>query len=292
VSTGYWLLDRPNPNCPQRGDGQFWGYRTMLHEPSVIVVHTTESLADLDGPDSGAENVATWFATSTTAASYHTLIDSDSTVRCLPAGLDGTVAHTAFHAAEVNSWTLGLSFAMRADSWPTMPDWWYSRALNRAVNEAALWCARWDIPPVRTTLAAAQGGARGFLAHADVHPADRSDPGAGFPWDIFLRLVGAQLELDSATVTPTPQPPSGEENDTMPTHLLRLPSGAVIAAFATGLVRTIGGAEFKLFTDKAVPMLNVADPNEATQLTWQAHPMALDVRRIADTCAPAPRIVA
>lgn len=289
MSTGYWLLDRPNPAAPERGDGRYWGYSTMNYEPSVIVLHTTESLADLDGPDSGAENVATWFATNNVAASYHTLVDSDSTVRCLPAGLDGTVAHTAFHAAGVNSWTLGLSFAMNASAWPTVPNWWYSQALNRAVNEAAAWCARWNIPPVRTTLAAAQGGARGFLAHADVHPNDRSDPGAGFPWPTFLRLVGAQLELDGATVTP---PTSGEEDDTMPTHLLRLPSGAVVAAFASGVVRTIGGAEFKLFTDKQVPMLSVTDANEANQLTWQAHPMALDVRRIADLCTPAPRIVA
>jgi hypothetical protein len=288
MTTGYYLLDSPNPNAPERGDGRYWGYASMNEQPRAIVLHTTESLADLDGPDSGAENVARWFTTTTVdrAASYHTLVDSDSTVRCLPAGLDGSVAHTAFHAYGYNSKTLGLSMAMRADSWPTVPQMWASKTLNRAVNEAALWCARWGIPAARITLAELDAGSKGILAHADTSPTDRSDPGAGFPWDRFIALVGAQLELDGAT-----EPPDTEDI-TMPTHLLRLPSAAVVAAFASGTVRTIGGAEYAFFMDAKVPLLNVTDANEANQLTWQAHPFAIDVRRLADASIPTPAPIA
>jgi hypothetical protein len=287
VTTGYYLLDNPNPNAPGRGDGQYWGYASMNSAPRCVVMHTAESVADVVGDDLGAENVARYFTTTTAdrAASYHTVVDSDSTVRCLPAGLDETTAHTAFHAYGVNSWCLGLSLAMRADSWPTVPQAWASKILNRAVNEAAAWCARWGIPAARITFTEAQAGGKGFMAHADTSPTDRSDPGAGFPWDLFLRLVAAQLDLGGSSVDPTPK------DDPMPTHLLRLPSGAVIAAFASGALRTIGGAEFNHFTAAKVPMLTVTDANEASQLTWQAHPFAIDVRRIADATMPAPAAV-
>jgi hypothetical protein len=203
MTTGYHLIDNPNPNAPERGDGRYWGWPTMSETPRAIVLHTTESLADIDGPDSGAENVARWFATNTTAASYHTLVDSDTTVRCLPAGLDGTTVHTAFHAYGQNSRTLGLSLAMRADSWSTVPQAWASKIINRAVNEAAAWCAQWGIPAVRITLAELDAGSKGILAHADTSPTDRSDPGAGFPWGMFLRLVAAQLDLGGATIDPS-----------------------------------------------------------------------------------------
>ena len=44
--TGYYLLDHPNPNCPDRGDGRYWGYAEMAQPPIWITVHTTESFAD------------------------------------------------------------------------------------------------------------------------------------------------------------------------------------------------------------------------------------------------------
>lgn len=51
----YYLLDHPNPSCPDRGDGRYWGYAEMQAQPYLITVHTTESFADLIAPDTGAE---------------------------------------------------------------------------------------------------------------------------------------------------------------------------------------------------------------------------------------------
>jgi len=92
MTSEYYLLSHPNSNCPDRGDGRYWGYAVMQGQPFLISVHTTESFADQLGEDTGAEAVAAYFTRTAEPASYHTIVDSDSTVRCLPAGLDGTTA--------------------------------------------------------------------------------------------------------------------------------------------------------------------------------------------------------
>ena len=198
--TGYYLLDHPNPACPERGDGQYHGYAAMQGQPWLITVHTAESFADEIGEDMGAENVAAYFTRSTTAASYHTLVDSDSKVPCLPAGLDGTTPHTAFHCYQRNSGNLGISFAMRAVEWATVSDDWASRALELAAGEVAEWCRRWDIPVRRVTREQADAGMSGITGHGILQPEDRSDPGAAtvfepslFPWDEFFELVLERL---------------------------------------------------------------------------------------------------
>lgn len=221
MTTGYYLIDHKNPNAARFGG--FWGYATMLQIPRVIVVHTTESLADLNGPDSGAENVANWFATNNPPpegrGSYHTLVDSDTTVRCLPAGLDGTTPHTAFHAAGCNSFALGLSMAVQAHTWPELPALWVVRVLNAAAAEAAQWCRRWGIPPVLITRTEADNGAKGIIGHGMWDPGSRSDPGAGFAWTDFLNRVR------SGRVNP-PSQPSNEED--LMLYAFRLPGDQTI----------------------------------------------------------------
>jgi len=198
--TGYYLLDTPNPACPDRGDGQYHGYMEMQAQPYLIAVHTTESFADELGDDMGAENVAAYFSRSTTAASYHTIVDSDSTVRCLPAGLDGTTVHTAFHCYGRNTGNLGVSFAMRAAEWETVSEAWKTAALTRAADEVALWCRRWDIPARLVDRDQADAGVSGITGHGILQPEDRTDPGAAtvfapslFPWDRFLAMVNERL---------------------------------------------------------------------------------------------------
>lgn len=198
----YHALDHPNPNALRKGYAGFWGYPTMNYDPDVVVVHTTESLADMDGPDTGAENVANWFQTNDVFALYHTLVDGDSTVRVVPAGLDGTTVHTAFHAAGYNSHTLGCSMALQAASWPHLPSDYRDRILDRAAAEVALWCRRWNIPPIARTKAEVDAGARGITGHGILDPGYRSDPGAGFPWDDFITRVNRALGNTTQPLTP------------------------------------------------------------------------------------------
>jgi hypothetical protein len=206
VSTGYYALDHPNPAAIRKGYPGFWGYTSMNYQPRVVVMHTTESFADLNGPDSGAENVANWFQTNDTFALYHTLVDGDSTVRVVPAGLDGTICHTAFHAAGYNSFTLGCSMAIQAAAWPTLPADYSHRLLHRAAAEVALWCKRWNIPPIPKTKAQVDAGESGISGHGILDPGYRSDPGAGFPWADFVIRVKAAMDS-------TPLPPGDPSDD-------------------------------------------------------------------------------
>ena len=239
--TGYYLLDNPNPNCPDRGDGRYWGYAELQGQPFVVSVHTTESFADELGEDSGAEAVAGYFTRSTTAASYHTLVDSDSTVRCLPAGLDGTVPHTAFHCYARNTGNLGISFAMRASEWATVSERWATAALSRAADEVALWCRRWDIPARMVDRAQVDAGMSGITGHGILQE-DRTDPGASrtfvpslFPWDRFLGMVNERLGGVA------PSQPEGEEFELRACEM------------NDGQILLVDGMEYKVLTEAGRP---------------------------------------
>lgn len=219
----YYLLDHPNPNAPDNGDGRYWGRATMEETPRVIVAHTTEGWADIIVPDMGAENVAQWFSTNDVEASYQTLVDSDSTVRCLPAGLDGTIPHKAWHCYGYNYCSLGISFATRAEQWSTLPAAWIEAALNRAADEVAAWCRRWSIPAERITKTEVDAGRSGITSHGALNPGDRTDPGADFPWITFLAKVQALLDPTPPQPPPNPTPKS---EDAMTAH--RMNDGQIV----------------------------------------------------------------
>lgn len=198
--TGYYLLDNPNPGAVANPDGTYWGRQVMAAPPIWITVHTAESFADLIGADLGAENVAAYFTRSTEPASYHTLVDSDSEVPCLPSGLDDHPVHVAYHCAGRNTGNLGISFACRSSEWPTMPADYRRRMLANGADVVARWMRAHDIPLTLVTLAAVEAGVPGITGHGIVQPEDRSDPGLAtvfqpslFPWDEFLELVIERL---------------------------------------------------------------------------------------------------
>lgn len=257
----YYLLEHPNPNCPDRGDGKYWGYQVMPVPPFLISVHTTESFADRLGEDTGAEAVAAYFTRTAEPASYHTIVDSDSTVRCLPAGLDGTICHTAFHCWNRNTANLGISFAMRATEWPTVDQAWATKALNRAADEVALWCRRWDIPARLVGVGEADAGVAGITGHGILQE-DRTDPGASrafdpslFPWDRFIGMVLERLH-------------GGEDKDKdMPALLCNI-DGSIYGCFADGIWRMLGGAEYTHWSAKGVDQVAYTKDEWATLRGW------------------------
>ena len=180
-----WTAD--NPHAPVRANGRrFWGYPQRQDTIRCIGVHTAETAPF----GTSAEAVARWLRDAASApASYHRIVDSDSTVLLLP---DEAVA---FHIRSFNSGSLGLSFATRARLWGQHPAW-DEQALRRGAEVAAAWCRTYDIPVRWLTRQAALSGQRGFVRHSTMDPQRRTDPGAGFPAARFFDLIEQHMEDD------------------------------------------------------------------------------------------------
>jgi hypothetical protein len=91
-----------------------------------------------------------------------------------------------------NRWSLGLSFACKAEQWPSLPESWVTGAITQGATEAramADWVQETTgivVPAERITKAQYNAGRPGFISHAELDPGRRSDPGTRFPWGRFL----------------------------------------------------------------------------------------------------------
>lgn len=161
----------------------------------IIGVHTAESHADTDGPDSGAENTAGFIRRRSGYGSYHYLVDSDSIINLVE--LDCVAYHMATHG--LNEHTIGISAAVQAHEWETYSDDY----VNEVIHNMAVAAARSarhikkrtgiTVPAKRISLSQALNGEPGFLAHGDADPDRRTDPGPRFDWNLFLNLYAALM---------------------------------------------------------------------------------------------------
>lgn len=188
MSTGYYLLDHPNPNAPNRGDGRYWGYRSRNGALRVVVLHTPETGLDLDPPDTSAEAVARYFAHTDRPASAHENVDSDSHVPLLPDD------HVAFHVRSYNTHTWGIEISSRHDQWDEVPDWWLDATLDRSAQRVARVCRDHGIPARFIDRRQVDAGEAGITYHSELDPGRRSDPGAGFPLERLIHLIRQHLD--------------------------------------------------------------------------------------------------
>lgn len=152
----------------------------------LICIHSMESP---EKPGT-ALAVAKWFAgSSAPMASAHLCVDSIDTIECVRqqdiafaapgANGDGYHVELAGRAAQSEAeWTDALSLA----------------TLKRAASAIALVCQAYEIPIVWLTVDQVKDGkTRGICGHHDVTLAFKksthTDPGAGFPKQMFLGLV-------------------------------------------------------------------------------------------------------
>lgn len=159
----------------------------------LIVIHTMESQ---EKPDT-AESVAAWFCDPKRApqSSAHYCVDSNSAVQIVD---DQDIA---WGAPGANNDGLHIELAGTASQ--SAKDWAdaYSLAeLNQAAKVAAAWCKKYSIPAVHLSVAqVADGKTKGIIGHVDATKAfpkmggNHTDPGANFPWAVFIAKVAALL---------------------------------------------------------------------------------------------------
>jgi hypothetical protein len=149
-------------------------------------------------------------------ASYHKLVDDTEVITYLP---DEPASWAMLSG---NHRSLQLCFTGFA-AW-TREQWLaHDSMLRRGAAEVRVWCAVHGIPPVKLTPAQVGADASGICGHWDWTLGKRdgthSDPGPGFPWDVFLglimdRAVGPQRGRDKmidlpATAEVAPDRPPG-----------------------------------------------------------------------------------
>lgn len=161
----------------------------------LIVVHTAENAPDWVDHDLGAEGVARFIQERTTYGSYHLLVDSDSIVDLVPLDQQAYGDGTGSNPVAVH-----VSAATQAHLWAKAPaEWRRETVLNMAA--AAARAAKWlkrvhgiDVPASRITKAESDAGRPGFISHGSRDPGRRTDPGADFPWDLFLAEFAAIMD--------------------------------------------------------------------------------------------------
>lgn len=166
----------------------------------LVVIHYTAGSERA----TSAEDGAAYDQRRTDGTSSHYYVDSNSIVQCVRTT---DRANTARHRGN----RLGIQYELcgTAQSRAQWLDAASSATLRLAARQVARDCRKYGIPVRRLSVADTRrawtefpNGPRGIVGHVDCTEAypedggDHTDPGAGFPWDVFLDLVRAEMEDD------------------------------------------------------------------------------------------------
>lgn len=182
-------------------------YKGRAAKVRLIVIHDMEAAEKA----TTAENIAAYFAgPQAPVASAHYNVDNDSIAQSVHE------TDTAFHAPGMNADGIGIEHAGYARQ--TRTDWLdaYSTAmLKRSAQLTADIATRYGIPIVHLTNDQLRAGAKGFVGHyqgSQVYRGSHTDPGNGFPWDVYLQWVREAQAAQNGTTTPvkpvTPSKPT------------------------------------------------------------------------------------
>lgn len=190
-------------------------------KPRCIVIHSVESEAT---PGLAWSLANGWLQTQ--PVSVHAIADPVECVRMVP------IDTVAYHCGGGNSVSVGIEHTGKA-AW-TFQQWTSGDshqdqkpgafdALRNGARCVAEWCKALGIPRVWLTPAEAAAGARGLITHNTARLAfggtTHTDPGPGFPYAIYLKMVqqfyDGKVVPDPTTPTPTPGGPGGAEGDDM-----------------------------------------------------------------------------
>jgi len=146
---------------------------------SLVAVHTAEGAIT-------AVSLERYLDQSGVEASYHRLVDDTQVIHYLP----DEVACWAMLSG--NRRSVQLCFTGFA-KWPRSEWLAHDTMLRLGAGVAREWCARYGIPAVKLTPAQVGADASGVMGHWDWTLGKRegthTDPGANFPWVVFLGYV-------------------------------------------------------------------------------------------------------
>nr|DAK57372.1 MAG TPA: Bifunctional autolysin [Caudoviricetes sp.] len=153
----------------------------------IVCIHVT-----VNTPGTPAENVARYQINSQ-SGSYHELVDANA--RVLIENTDDWFTWSSGNCG--NNIGLHRSFVMMGTE--TREQWLkYDAMLRAGAKRDAEWCKKYGIPPVKLSAADLKAGKKGFCGHLETGQAwggtDHVDPGAGFPWDTYLKYVREYLD--------------------------------------------------------------------------------------------------
>lgn len=156
-------------------------------QPIWIVVHDMEAGESSDR----AENTAEYFRTMPDgrSVSSHYCVDSDSVIQCV------RLKDTAYTVGNIGN-QLGINWELAGFARQTRAEWLdvFSQAMFRQMAPYVRADAqRYGIPLLRRTVAELRALVPGITSHNDLRLAfggtTHTDPGAAFPWDVFLATI-------------------------------------------------------------------------------------------------------
>ena len=192
---------------PGAGGRKDSGLRRAVPGDDVWVIHTIECPLR-----SGyAVSISQWGATSPTQASWTIATDPSTVCRFVP------MERAAWHATWANKYWPGAEQAGYAafsrSTWLTTDGLTSIARLARALVARGISVGairRLTDAEVARRKAGDLTPLKGLVSHAQIQPADRTDPGAGYPWDVLMDFL-RQFHPDSAA------PPSDyTQEDFMP----------------------------------------------------------------------------
>lgn len=251
---GYYLLD--NPPVQQ----QFYPSRPRPLSGGVLI-HTTESIMDNVGPDTGAENVAGFIARRNDYGSYHVIVDSDSAVALVPD------SYVAYHcgAGGYNGVTWGISFACRTTDLDVNSEWTRKAMANAAREIAGFWQRNnFDVATASQFIPALQTQSRpGMSTHGEAQPGDRSDA-----WTRHPQRAGLEALLLVEIAKVNGSNPEPDEDDDMKQVMIRDDRTGAVWNVCGNTRYKLEPPEVELLSYLGVQLIDRKGADNASSVTW------------------------
>ncbi|MCR4315965.1 MAG: N-acetylmuramoyl-L-alanine amidase [Planctomycetes bacterium] len=199
-TTGGGAPTQPTMTWKAAASGNFSTANRTSASIDTIVIHTTE------GPAGSAVN---WFQNSAAKVSSHYVVAADGSITQMVKIKDVAYTQTYYNARAIG---------IECDGYASQSGTWTPQLVASLEQLVAWLCVTYNVSAVHPSGDANQSGGTytktGVVAHSQIQPWNKSDPGSYFPWTSFMTNVGAIISGGGGATTPpttvnAPTAPSG-----------------------------------------------------------------------------------